>query len=468
MSFELPDAALAHGGFPKGEFSAGDRATGDLWEEWPGAPSYVSEVPERVAACGRWGLDSGDGGGGPVGLGQWLVESRAGMDRGEAEWLERLGEFDRGQFWALDGALSCCSWLMWKVGMARSTAFERLRVAHELFRRPIIAEAFRAGALSYSAVRIVTRMDHPTAEVDQAIVDLAATDGVSVADIERLVRSYELYASQDRAPIDRSAVERGVSIRRGDNGVGQLVVTLTDLEVEEFAACLQAFIDLRYRPSASAAPVDESPRGDSNDAGCDVEEPSMLEAPMEEAGRSARMADAFMDMVASALGAADGGGAAGDDRYLVHVVTSVDNPVVTLADGNPLPAIDGLIIGCDSSRVEHTVGAGGEPLSLGRRTRAWNTSQRRAIRVRDGGRCRFPGCAHRFVDIHHLLAWERDGATDVANGCLQCRRHHRMLHGGYRVEGDPNGELRYYRTDGSYLGSTCPSPLRAAYSKLSL
>jgi hypothetical protein len=128
-----------------------------------------------------------------------------------------------------------------------------------------------------------------------------------------------------------------------------------------------------------------------------------------------------MDMVAGAAVGADGGRAVGDDRYLVHVVRTVERPEMALADGSPLPVVDGLAIGCDCSTVEHTVGASEEPLSVGRRTRSWNTFQRRAISVRDGGHCRFPGCAHRFVDIHHLQPWERGGATDVANGCYQCR-----------------------------------------------
>jgi hypothetical protein len=32
-----------------------------------------------------------------------------------------------------------------------------------------------------------------------------------------------------------------------------------------------------------------------------------------------------------------------------------------------------------------------------------------------------------------------------------------MLHHGYRVEGDPNHELHFYRPDGTYLGSTSPA-----------
>ena len=50
---------------------------------------------------------------------------------------------------------------MWRTNMARSTAFEKLRVAQELARRPILAEAFRQGQLSYSAVRALTRLDRP-------------------------------------------------------------------------------------------------------------------------------------------------------------------------------------------------------------------------------------------------------------------------------------------------------------------
>ena len=50
--------------------------------------------------------------------------------------------------------------------------------------------------------------------------------------------------------------KRGVRICRGENGWGSIVITLSDLEVEEFASALRAFIDLRYRPGR---PVDESP-----------------------------------------------------------------------------------------------------------------------------------------------------------------------------------------------------------------
>lgn len=181
---------------------------------------------------------------------------------------------------------------------------------------------------------------------------------------------------------------------------------------------------------------------------------------MEEASRAARRADAFMDLVHSGLAGCDGGHAAGDDRYMVHLVTRAGDSVVTHLDGVPVDPLNASMVACDRSSVTHVTGDDGEPLRLGRKTREWNTAQRRAIAVRDGGHCRFPGCGFSHYDIHHMQSWEDGGNTDVDNGFCQCRRHHRMLHAGYRVEGSANGELRFYRPGGTYIASTYPVAVR--------
>jgi hypothetical protein len=59
-----------------------------------------------------------------------------------------------------------------------------------------------------------------------------------------------------------------------------------------------------------------------------------------------------------------------------------------------------------------------------------------------------------------MRPWEAGGATDVDNGFCACRRHHRMIHRGFRVEGDPNDELRFSRPDGTFMGSTYPAQVR--------
>jgi hypothetical protein len=53
--------------------------------------------------------------------------------------------------------------------------------------------------------------------------------------------------------------------------------------------------------------------------------------------------------------------------------------------------------------------------------------QRRFARTRDRG-CRQPGCGNRagWADLDHVLAHADGGATDCANLCCLCRRHHRL------------------------------------------
>jgi hypothetical protein len=46
--------------------------------------------------------------------------------------------------------------------------------------------------------------------------------------------------------------------------------------------------------------------------------------------------------------------------------------------------------------------------------------------MRDGGHCRFVGCAFTHYDIDHMRAWEAGGATDIDNGFCGCGRHHRI------------------------------------------
>jgi hypothetical protein len=141
---------------------------------------------------------------------------------------------------------------------------------------------------------------------------------------------------------------------------------------------------------------------------------------------------------------------------MVHLV--VRDGHASLLDGTPVEDDLANRIACDASTVVHLVDEDGEPLALGRKTREWSTAQRRAIMVRDRGMCRFPGCSHRqFVDIHHHHWWSKGGPTDVANGYLLCSHHHDLIHkSGYRVEGDPNGDLTFYRPDGTFIATSGP------------
>ena len=126
--------------------------------------------------------------------------------------------------------------------------------------------------------------------------------------------------------------------------------------------------------------------------------------------------------------------------------------------GAPLAAETARRLACDAAIVP-LLERGGQPLSVGRKTRAIPPALRRALATRDHG-CRFPGChEQRFVDAHHLQHWAHGGHTALTNLVQLCRHHHRLLHeGGYTVTGHPDGRLVFHRPDGEPVPAVPAQP----------
>jgi hypothetical protein len=102
----------------------------------------------------------------------------------------------------------------------------------------------------------------------------------------------------------------------------------------------------------------------------------------------------------------------------------------------------------------------GLPLSVGRARRSVPPRLRRALEARDEGACRFPGCEQRrHLDAHHRTHWAQGGETSLANLVLLCFHHHRLVHeGGYTIEDDPAGGLRFRNRYGVLCPSVPPRP----------
>ncbi|MBI4701317.1 MAG: HNH endonuclease [Deltaproteobacteria bacterium] len=79
---------------------------------------------------------------------------------------------------------------------------------------------------------------------------------------------------------------------------------------------------------------------------------------------------------------------------------------------------------------------------------------RRAVKLRDRCRCRVPGCSRRrYVDVHHIAPQAQGGAHSRANCLTLCSTHHALLHEDrLRIEGDADGELRFYDATGALIG----------------
>ena len=99
----------------------------------------------------------------------------------------------------------------------------------------------------------------------------------------------------------------------------------------------------------------------------------------------------------------------------------------------------------------------GHVVEVGARTRTIPPALRRALQHRDGG-CRFPGCAIRFGQGHHIRHWAHGGPTTLSNLAMLCRRHHRVVHEeGYQVERLPDGKLQFVKPDGRVFPDAAPA-----------
>ena len=99
-------------------------------------------------------------------------------------------------------------------------------------------------------------------------------------------------------------------------------------------------------------------------------------------------------------------------------------------DGQPVPraVLDRLM--CDSDLTRTIFGPDSQLLNVGRTTRRYPPTLRRANIARDQ-HCQYPTCTAppRLCEGHHTRHWARDHAdTDATTGILLCRHHHTHVH----------------------------------------
>jgi hypothetical protein len=121
------------------------------------------------------------------------------------------------------------------------------------------------------------------------------------------------------------------------------------------------------------------------------------------------------------------------------------------SDYSPLAAETARRLACDCKVGAVAEDGTGNPLNLGRRSREASWLQVEFLRRRDGG-CRLCG-SQLFLQAHHIRYWDRDqGPTDMSNLCMACQTCHHLCHeGGWTIEGDANGELRFITPGGTVI-----------------
>ncbi|HUQ01396.1 MAG TPA: DUF222 domain-containing protein [Kofleriaceae bacterium] len=335
-----------------------------------------------------------------------LAARRSALDAEEARLLV---EAKRAELHKHLGLGTFDEYLERVLGYAPTTGRDKLRVAEALQTLPAVEQALRTGMLSYSAVRVITRVATPGTEEEW----VEYVGGMTVREIEQCVRCREPGDGPNERP--RPDVEPRV--------------VRMELPTQTYALFLEARRHLER-----------------------------------EHGRM--MTDAeFMSVVCRAAlgGGRDGGdNSGGGDGRADSNVPPHQIAITVCADcqrgwhdtpGKSVELTPAAIerARCDAIELGHVeAGATLEP----RGSRTVPPNIRRAVLARDRRRCVVPGCtSSRYVDVHHIRHWLHGGTHDPLNLVTLCGLHHDHHHDGVIVIAGTAAALTVTHADGRPYGA---------------
>ncbi|HUO67993.1 MAG TPA: DUF222 domain-containing protein [Gammaproteobacteria bacterium] len=382
-------------------------------------------------------------------------------------FLMLVAEFDRSEAYVRHGLPSTAHWLNWQCGIGMTAARAKVRVARALEHLPEVSAGFASGEFSYSKVRAITRVATPANE--SVLVHIARYGTAS--HVEKLVRKYRWTQQRDAEKNAQTQhLNRCVHYFYDENDTFVLNARLPPEIGAIVAKVLQAAGDvLRESPDRESAPHDSRHEREPRDERAELARHgsgSTLPWSVLSTARAADRADALR-LVADAFLAArseEVESTSTGDRFqvVVHVDQAVLAVSASVLDTEPhhceLDAGPGLALAtarrlcCDSTAVGILEGRDGEPLNIGRKSRAIPPTIRRAMLARDGG-CRFPGCDRtRFCNGHHVKHWANGGETKLGNLVTLCSFHHTAVHeGGFGVTVTDDGVFVFTRPDGTRI-----------------
>jgi hypothetical protein len=303
-------------------------------------------------------------------------------------------------------------------GYGRRCIQEKLRVTEALEHLPALARALSQGALTWSAIREITRVAVPKTE--PAWLDIA--HGKTTRQLEELVAG--------KQPGDAPFTPSDPSARRH--------VLRFETTPDTYTLFRQAMAELRRRSGTSL----------DDDAVLLEMARCVLGGPTDE-GRSSYQI-ALTICATCGVGRQDTSGDPVRVGAEIVEMANCDAQHIGYTDLRPAndagsrpPATD-----ANTTNKDAHVGA------VARAKQAIPPALRRAVLRRDHHRCRVPGCRNAtFVDIHHVRPRAEGGANHPDNLVTLCGAHHRALHRGNLVaKADANGVIEFQHADGAAYG----------------
>jgi hypothetical protein len=263
--------------------------------------------------------------------------------------------------------------------------------------------AWENGRVSTDQARLLFRLTDAVPEEYRSAEDalIGIIEPLSVRDTAAALE-YWRQSVDGPTDTDTQTTRRGVSLSRCMDGMRRIDGWMTDIASEALETALGALMP------PPGPDEDRSPRQRRHDALEDLARWFLDSGtgPLNGAEKPHIMVMADLDALA---------GIAGGTHETIR------RQVLTVAKVRELA--------CDATVSRIVLGPESEILDVGRKTRVWPASIRRAIIARDR-HCTAPGCDRgpQWCDIHHIIHWGDHGNTSVDNGRLLCRFHHRLQH----------------------------------------
>ena len=297
-----------------------------------------------------------------------------------------------------------------RLGVSGREAKRRAEFAQDLAELDATAEALADGRIAPEHAQAIGRTMREGRLGDAGAAEQELLDTAQRSSPEQLrddIRRREQAADPEhlRRQENRAYNRRRASLSRREDGMFELHALLDPESGERVAVALDAFTT----PDPKGTPPEERRRPEQ------------------------RTADGLVELADAVLGAG---------RRIVggvkpHVAVTIPLEALEAKTGQvgvsdrrtvlSAQAVQRLL--CDAAVSRVLTRGRSQILDVGRARQSWSASQRRALVVRDGG-CRGPGCDRpvAWCDAHHIRWWTNGGDTNLDNGLLLCRYHHRMVH----------------------------------------
>jgi hypothetical protein len=361
--------------------------------------------------------------------------------------------------WAHHGHRTAAHWLAARTGLSVGEAMRLLETAEVAEAAPVTMEALKNGDLSIPKARAVGKAEAADPDAGAELVERAASDGVTVREIEQDSARIVHAASGETEASRAERIRRNRSFRVGSNGDGSSwfhgIGPTTD--IARLEAALKPILDDIFQDSRQQGrrePVDAYTydalmtltdrgaiggrhAGTSGGGDSDAGAASGPDADTPGGGEQDAVGGA-----GQSSGDTRAGGRHGHAKVIVRAdLAALDRghtepgEVCEIAGHGPIPVADVWDMIDGGAFIAGILTRGTDIIALRHLGRRPTALQRTVLQWETAGTCAVEGCTNTVrIEIDHVDPWARTHTTDIdqlAGICSRC--HRRKTHEGFTL-----------------------------------